>query len=513
MGSASSIANFDDYSCIRFIQFSTFKELGRMPRFPDDRSCTISLNELTMEEYQKSLMVFVSHCWLRGWSGAEGWDGKPHPDTADGGKYKLCVDGIDEIMETMASGMENCYLWLDFGCINQDKDPADELKLALDKIVQICDCIFTPVYDKHHERWEIARGGIMNLFDDYKSKAWTGEDFSIVNRGWCRLEMFYAANIPFLEESEQKKDKMKAGLKTHRANGRRAHFLYGSKEQARGLPPRILPALQNSYFHQYHPVKGRLTDEKNDRVVIQKLVDKLNLKTVEEGYKGEMKDGKRHGKGIRNYPNGSVFDGEWKDDLKHGVGRSEHADGCSFYGEYVDDKKNGKGKYEYADGGYHYGEYVDGKKTGKGRALYVSGHYFVGEWKDNRKGRGIHTFFTGDIYEGDLTKNKREGNGICRCFNGDGYDVYDGFWEHDKKHGKGNQKFANGALYEGKWKDDYQHGQGKFIYPSGEVYEGEWKDDKKHGNGKFTFADGKMMKQVYENGKLLSEEELVLEKG
>jgi hypothetical protein len=28
------------------------------------------------------LVVFVSHCWMRGYDGAEGWDGRPHPDHA-----------------------------------------------------------------------------------------------------------------------------------------------------------------------------------------------------------------------------------------------------------------------------------------------------------------------------------------------------------------------------------------------------------------------------------------------
>jgi hypothetical protein len=131
--------NFADYPFIKIIPFAAFCSLDHFPRFPDDAHCTLSLSKLTVEEYDRSLMVFVSHCWLRGWSGAEGWDGRPHPDTADGEKYKLCVDGIDKIMKSMASGMQNCYLWLDFGCIDQDGNPAGELKM-LDRIVGVCDC-------------------------------------------------------------------------------------------------------------------------------------------------------------------------------------------------------------------------------------------------------------------------------------------------------------------------------------------------------------------------------------
>ena len=35
-------------------------------------------------------------------------------------------------------------------------------------------------------------------------------------------------------------------------------------------------------------------------------------------YEGELKDGKRHGKGIHRYANGDVYDGEWKDNSWHG---------------------------------------------------------------------------------------------------------------------------------------------------------------------------------------------------
>jgi hypothetical protein len=296
MGGASSIQNFSDYASIRFIPFSIFEKLGRMPRYPDDRSCTLTVNELTIDDYQKSLFIFVSHCWLRGWSGAEGWDGRPHPDTTDGDKYKLCVDGIDQIVKTMASGMENCFLWLDFGCIDQDGNPAGELKM-LDKIIQVCDCLFTPIYDKDHENW-ILPTSFNNLYDDYLSSAWNGTPFSYMNRGWCRIEMFYAVNVPLIEDSEERKSKFKAGIAYHRGQGRRPHILYGSKEVARISSPTILPPMQNSYFEKYSPLKGTVSVE-SDKVNIEILVRELEpfMKLVKVGYEGEWKDDLKHGKG------------------------------------------------------------------------------------------------------------------------------------------------------------------------------------------------------------------------
>lgn len=39
-------------------------------------------------------------------------------------KYKLCIKAIELTWKTLAPDFEKCYVWLDFGCINQDGDPA-----------------------------------------------------------------------------------------------------------------------------------------------------------------------------------------------------------------------------------------------------------------------------------------------------------------------------------------------------------------------------------------------------
>ena len=54
---------------IRLIDFNDFKGLGEFPRFPDNRNVCVNKDSIDRET---SLVVFISHCWLRGWSGAEG---------------------------------------------------------------------------------------------------------------------------------------------------------------------------------------------------------------------------------------------------------------------------------------------------------------------------------------------------------------------------------------------------------------------------------------------------------
>ena len=232
----------------------------------------------------ESLYIFMSHCWLRGWSGAPGWDGRPHPDTSNHDKYKLMVAAVEKIMSKLTT-MSKCYIWLDFGCIYQDAAACDELKM-LDKIVGVCDIILTNVHDT--QDWELPTS-ISNWFEQYKSPAWNGNDYAYLNRGWCRVEMLYAANIPLENVNALRLGHFKAGLLSSAQAGRRPHLLYGTREyKLLGYNPIQLPQMQNSWFDNYNPVKGKLTRE-SDRANIQRLVDDIapRMKRVAAGYEGQ----------------------------------------------------------------------------------------------------------------------------------------------------------------------------------------------------------------------------------
>ena len=93
---SDDLHQFDgDLPPIRLIDFSKFCYHGGFPRYPDNKDIVTSLDRIDRD---KSLIVFISHCWLRGYPAAEGWDGRPHPDDAYGSKYKLCVTGIKHIL-------------------------------------------------------------------------------------------------------------------------------------------------------------------------------------------------------------------------------------------------------------------------------------------------------------------------------------------------------------------------------------------------------------------------------
>jgi hypothetical protein len=468
MGAASSIASDAELlRSIRLIPFQDFKALGQLPRYPDNRDLTITLDRLDEETYNTSLIVFISHCWLRGWDGAEGWDGRPHPDNAEGGKFALCVEGIEKVLKIMAPGMTNCFLWLDFGCIDQDGDPAGELR-QLDKIVQVCDCVLTPIFDKDPGGWDFPKV-IRNYYDDYRSPSWSGQSpVAYLSRGWCRVEMFFAANIPLLPDPAQRRERFANALAFHRAAGRRPHILYGSKERAGGQgAPKVLPPLRNSFFAQFHPEQGRLT-KAADREAIRRLVEELRpfMTPVAEGYDGETVQGRPHGRG-----------------------RYVYANGDEFVGHFLDGKQSGHGRFVFACGHIYEGDWRLGKRHGPGRFLYANGNCYAGDFQDNKRhGRGRYQHASGDVYEGDWRADCMHGRG--RYLYAASGDEYEGEFRQDLKHGRGRLALASGEVYEGEWRDNKICGRGLFLYADGSRFEGEFRDGRRHGRGKFTRPDG-----------------------
>ena len=232
---ALSIVDATALPPIRLIPFDVLKGLGQMPRCPENRDLLVNYEDTDREE---SVYAFFSHCWLRGYAGAPGWDGRAHPDSSDHDKYKLMVAAVEKIMNNLTT-MTKCYVWLDFGCINQDVAACDELKM-LDKIIGVCDMILTTVHDT--QDWELPTS-ITYWVDEYNSPAWNGGDYAYLNRGWCRVEMLYAANIPLEKDSAARIDKFKAGLLSSVQAGRRPHLLYGTHEHKRGRNPIQLPPM------------------------------------------------------------------------------------------------------------------------------------------------------------------------------------------------------------------------------------------------------------------------------
>ncbi len=206
-------------------------------------------------------------------------------------------------------------------------------------------------------------------------------------------------------------------------------------------------------------------------------------------YDGEIKDGKKHGRGKMNYITGEIYEGDWKDDARSGSGNLTWVNGNIYTGEWNDDKWNGNGVFSEKNGSIYDGQWKDNRREGIGKQIYFNGIIYEGEFKDDKKnGRGKFTWPDGEVYEGE--------------FNDDNFN------------GIGKYTYSNGSIYEGEWKDDKKHGQGVRYYTHECGFmEGEYINDLEEGRHTHFACDGKMIKYYYYNhGKIFTFENDIVDK-
>ena len=390
---------------IRFITFDDYKKLGRTPRYPDDIQIVKTIDNFDMN---RTLFIFISHNWLRGWSGAPGYDNRPHPDNATHEKYKLTVIAIEKIWKELAPLIENVAVWIDYGCINQDKDPAGELK-QLNKIIELCDCILTPIYEDNTSlsAWSLSKSN-HSWFEDYKAAAWNSGPYSYLNRAWCRVEMLYAANIPIIpkQSNENRLRKFEGGLKVRLNGGERPHILFGTKQLVENYPLIFVQPLQHTWLEKYEPRRGCVTkqtdkqkidtlmkalssyiDDKKAVEGLEQLPDGKVRYTFKEGdvYEGEIdRNGLWCGNGIYCYSNGDMYVGQYKGNKRNGTGTLHLCNGSIFNGNFKDDKFH-TGTYIYSNGDKYIGEFLDNMPYGDGTYIMnggmsqFKGHFRAGD--------------------------------------------------------------------------------------------------------------------------------------
>jgi hypothetical protein len=466
---------------------------------------------------------------------------------------------------------------MDFSCINQDVNPAGELHL-LDEIMEISDCIFTPIVD--NTRWEYHHTEAGD-FSDYKAPAWNDGEHAYINRAWyepiilhhiypnkcvtcyvcrCRVEMFYAANIPLAEIVKKKTSRFKHGLRTAQMNGVRPHFLFGSREKRERLNPIQLQPLQREYsfFSQYHPSQGFMTVA-SDKKKIEELLDELNpyLKDYENsstpsratcavvpsatGTKepllpapsSPIKDVKNNMKSAESYVpsesrrtldmHGSVYEGEYCGPEKHGRGVLTFANGDRYEGLFKDDRMHGKGVFVYGNGDVYRGSWAHGFRHGKGEYSVHNGESNIQEvYSHGKKLRGkfvredevfwggyhngckhglgkLIAISTGDMYEGGFKEGLFDGKGVLVSGTGD---HYEGQFRAGLKHGQGKQIYQTGEEYEGSFRNGIRECS-RAVYKSqeGDVYNGPWKNGEKHGMFTVKYANGDVFVGTYKHDK------------
>ena len=501
------------YMAIRFIDFDRLKSHGSLPRCPDQLDLCSTIDEVKKNR-DNSLVVFISHRWLRSDSNL--------PDDDAGNKYKLIIEGLDKVKHNLCPNVKTMYIWCDFSCIDQDGNKMGELML-LDKIVQICDIMFTPIVDEvwSSHTYNIGSGWLWTFPADW----WCDKKIGYRNRGWCRLEMYLAANEPLLESSPQRIDLFQAGLRSFTEFRRvRAHILYGTYHSKNRMAPSILPPFQNDLYDRLNPLaESAFITKEEDRQYIKALMDRNPRRVVVQEYHGEKNpQGQRHGQGKMTWADGTIYVGSWKNDLKHGQGNCAFANGDVYEGDWVEDMKSGQGCFHFSSGNTYEGGYKEDKRHGHGKLTFAGGNVYEGDWEENKMhGHGRYSYANGDVYEGSLRGGKKSGQGRMSYASGS---EYDGNWEEDKKSGQGkyyhsgkketyeghwkeNMKDGQGTLtcpegiYEGDWKTDKKDGMGKFTFSNGDIYGGNWKEDKMDGQGRYSFANGDVFEGFFSAGK------------
>ncbi len=244
-------------------------------------------------------------------------------------------------------------------------------------------------------------------------------------------------------------------------------------------------------------------------------------------YKGEVKNGMRHGNGKFEYPDGRTYEGQWKDDKKNGKGIDLDKYGLPYEGYFKDDRRNGYGKKVYKDKSIYEGQWENSYRHGKGNLKLSDGKIYEGQWNNDRMNGEfkiidpkIGTFvgrFKNDKIKGDWTLIKLDNTKSNVKFDGNKFieikspnnsqetnnakqkkssNIHSGPWEKEghyegniksgKRHGNGKIKYSNGDIYEGNWIDDKKEGKGVYTTKDKIVYKGVWQNDKR--NGEFTIT-------------------------
>jgi hypothetical protein len=93
-------------------------------------------------------------------------------------------------------------------------------------------------------------------------------------------------------------------------------------------------------------------------------------------YEGEFKAGRKHGKGVKSWPNGDRYEGEFKEDEKHGYGTYTWGRGAwqgeRYEGEFVEDRRQGFGIYRWPSGDAYAGPWEQDRMTGPPTEMMVA---------------------------------------------------------------------------------------------------------------------------------------------
>jgi len=137
----------------------------------------------------------------------------------------------------------------------------------------------------------------------------------------------------------------------------------------------------------------------------------MGLYEDDSSYRGQLLDGRRHGRGVWTSPL-EQYSGQWLFDQRDGHGKQTWQDGRIYDGQFKAGKFHGNGRMEWhmpAGLMVYEGQYVDDLKDGRGRYVWPDRRIYDGEWKKGmRDGRATYTNSNGQSRQGIWREDKVE---------------------------------------------------------------------------------------------------------
>lgn len=194
-----------------------------------------------------------------------------------------------------------------------------------------------------------------------------------------------------------------------------AQLRQSGKPIQQALPPQNLSSDYGilDVFHTIKEIKEIIENVKKTYEAFHQIKNLLKKNGSVEwtlpnglGYKGEIRDGVYHGKGILTIPPRTCYEGDFCYGNFHGKGVLTLSNGDRYEGEFHKGMFHGQGIYTCADGMRYEGEYKDGQSHGRGKTTWTNGGYYEGEYQyDKRHGEGIFVYPDGSVLYGIWDNN------------------------------------------------------------------------------------------------------------
>lgn len=230
---------------------------------------------------------------------------------------------------------------------------------------------------------------------------------------------------------------------------------------------------------------------------------KIQYKSTNAVYEGQMRGGFREGTGTMTWSDGAKYEGEWDKSYACGKGIFYHADGDIYDGNWFNNKCNGFGVYTNKKGARYEGHWKNDAQSGQGKETWPEGSQYVGQYDGGKKqGYGTYSWSDGSVYQGDWVDNRINGIGHYKWK--DNRQFY-GNWQNNDMHGLGIYIYSDGITYEGTYKEDKKTGYGVYLWTDGRKYEGWWYNGKQHGLGIYSDPNKSKVKYgLWEHGKRIT---------